>query len=151
MSGAGLQGAGTTSAGFGSPTRGTEEGGAILRDETTGASFGGRKIDPSTGDYVLDENDRLVGMNNIQQLVMLAVLNAAPALQDIDRLTDGFDRAASAILSNECQSLVDQGLIEVIGVRDVRLGARGGLKQGQAVYKFLWRDLTTSTDQESPI
>lgn len=151
MSGIGLQGAGTTSAGFGSPTRGAEEGGVILRDVKTGASFTGRQIDPRSGDYVLDENGRLLGMSTVQQLVQLAVMNAAPALQEIERLDDGFERAASAILTTACAPIVQQGIIAVIGVRGTRLGVRGGLKQGQALYSFLWRDLTTGTEQGTPI
>jgi hypothetical protein len=151
MAGIGLQSAGTTSAGFGSPTRGTEEGGVILRDESTGASFGGRKIDPRTGDYEMDENGRLLGMPNVQQLVQLVVMNAAPELGEIDRLNDGFSKAATAILSAACAPIVAQGFIEVLGVRDVRIGVRGGLKQGQAIYKFLWRDLTASVDRETDI
>lgn len=151
MSGAGFQGAGTTSAGFGAPSRGAEEGGVILRDEATGASLTGRRLDPRTGDYVVDENGRLLGMPTVQQLVQLAVMNSAAALQQIDRLNDGFERAATAVLTTACGPIVQQGLIAVIGVRNVRLGVRGGLAQGQAVYQFLWRDLTTNTEQGTPI
>lgn len=151
MSGIGLQGAGTTSAGFGSPSRGSEEGGVILRDTATGASFGGRQINPKTGDYVMDANGRLLGMDNIQQLMQLAVMNAAPALMEIDRLNDAFPRAATAILTVACEPIVRQGLVEVIGVQEVRQGVRGGLRQGQAIYRFAWRDLTTNLEHENPV
>ncbi len=151
MSGFGYQPAGTSSAGFGAPTRGAEDGGVILRDAATGASFGGRQINSNTGDYVMDANGRLLGMNNVQQLVQLAVMNSAEALQSIDRLDDSFDKQSGAILAAACQTIVNRGLIEVIGVRDVQLGERGGLRQGQALYRFLWRDLTTGTEEKTPI
>jgi hypothetical protein len=151
MAGIGLQSAGTTSAGFGSPATAAEQGGAILRNTLTGESMGGRKIDPRTGDYVMDEYGRLEGMPNVRQMVMLAVLNAAPALADIDRLTDGFAKRAEAILANEMTAIVSRGLIRVIGVRDLQMGVRGGLKQGQALYKFLWVDLTTNTENAETI
>ncbi len=151
MSGFGIQPAGTTSAGFGAPSRGAEEGGVILRDVNTGASFGSRSIDPRTGDYVMDENGRLVGMNNVRQLVELAVLNAAPALGAIDRLNDSFERAATAVLTDACEPIVRQGLIAIVGVRGVRIGVRGGLRQGQAIYEFLWRDLTTDSEERTTI
>jgi hypothetical protein len=151
MAGIGLQPAGTSSAGFGSPSRGAEEGGVILRDTLTGASFGGRKLDPKTRDYELDDNGRLLGMPNVQQMVMLAIMGAADELQSIERLNDGFERAAYAILSAACAPIVQQGLIETIGVRGLRMGVRGGLGQGQAMYQFLWRDLTTNTEGQTPI
>lgn len=151
MTGFGRQGAGTTSAGFGSPSRGSEEGGVVLRDTQTGASFGSRKIDPRTGDYELDENGRLVGMPNTRQLVLLAVLAAKPELARIDRLSASFERAASAVLTEHCKPIVDQGAIQVLGVSNVRMGVRGGLGQGQAIYKFRWRDLTTNTEQSTDI
>lgn len=151
MAGFGLQPAGTSSAGFGSPTRGAEEGGVILRDEATGASFGGRKIDPRTGDYVLDNNGRLLGMQNVQQRVMLLVLDAGPDLAAIDKLTEGFERAATAILTAKLEPLVREGVIQVLGVRDVRMGTAGGLKPGQAIYKLFWRDLSTNIEHRTEI
>jgi hypothetical protein len=149
--GIGLQSAGTTSAGFGSPATASEQEGVILRDESTGASFGGRKIDPVSGDYELDSYGRLLGMNNVRQMVMLAVLNSKNELGTIERLNDGFERAATAILTEALQPIVAQGLIEVLGVSEVRLGVRGGLKQGQALYRFRWRDLTTKIEHAEPI
>jgi hypothetical protein len=151
MSGFGLQPAGTSSAGFGSPTRGASEGGVTLRDTFTGDSFGGRQINPKTGDYVLDANGRLLGMSNVQQLVQLAVMNAGPALQEIDRITDSFAQEAGAILAAAVAPIARQGFIAVVGVQDVRLATRDGLRQGQAQFAFLWRDLTTDTEQRTAI
>lgn len=151
MAGFGAQPFGTSSAGFGVPSRGTETGGAILRDEQTSRSYGGRFLDPKTGDYEMDENGRLLGMPNVQQCVTIAVLNAREDLARIDRLNDGFVKAANAVLSSRLEPLVREGLIEIRGVTSSRLGVRGGLRQGQAAYVFEWVDRTTNEERETEV
>jgi hypothetical protein len=150
MRGAGLQGAGTTPAGFGAPTQNALGANAVLPDSRVGGSHGSRKINPLTGDYVMNDEGRLEGMNNLQQLVQLAIANAAPALQEIDRLDSGFERRVLAILNAAVAPLVTQGLIEVIGV-SVRMNEEGGLQPGQAVTLFRWRDRTTTEESETPV
>jgi hypothetical protein len=148
--GAGFQPAGTTPAGFGAPTQTGHGSNVVLPDPVIGGSHGSRKINPLTRDYVLNDEGRLEGMNNVQQLVQLAVTNAAPQLQEIDRLDGGFERAVLAILTAAVAPIVAQGFIEVLGV-STRMNAAGGLKGGQAVTVFQWRDRTTNEELDEVV
>jgi hypothetical protein len=150
MRGIGFQPAGASPAGFGAPTQTGLGANVVLPDVTVGGSHGSRKINPVTRDYVLTDDGRLEGMNNVQQLVQLAVTKAALKLQDIDRLDNGFESAVLSVLTGAVQSLVTQGLIEVLGV-SVRMNAADGLQPGQAATVFRWRDLTTTEEQATPV
>lgn len=145
--GAGLQPAGSSHAGLGQVVPSVTPGGALLASDDGSEVYGSRMIDPRSKDYVMAPNGRLLGMKNINQLVQLAVMNAGPKLDEIDRLNDGFENAASAILSAACAPLVAQGLIEVIGVRRTWMSERDGLRQGQAVVRFCWRDVSTGAER----
>jgi hypothetical protein len=148
--GTGLQGAGTTPAGFGAPTQTGRGTNVVLPDMSVGGSHGSRKINPITRDYVMNDDGRIEGMNNVQQLVQLAVTNAEPELMRLDRLDAGFEKGMLAILSAAVAPLVAQGLIEVVGV-SVRMNEAGGLKPGQAVTLFKWRDRTTSEERSESV
>lgn len=150
MRGAGFQPAGTSPAGFGAPTQTADSATAILPDASTGGSHGSRKINPITRDYVMNADGRLEGMNNIQQLVQLAVTNAEPELQRLDKLDGSFEKGVLAILSAAVAPIVAQGLIEVVGVT-VRMNESGGLKPGQAVTLFKWRDRTTNEERSETV
>jgi hypothetical protein len=89
-------------------------------------------------------------MNNVQQLVQLAITNAEPALMELDKLDSGFEKGVLAILTTAVAPLVEQGFIDVVGV-SVRMNKEGGLKPGQAVTVFKWRDRTTSEESEESI
>lgn len=163
MSGAGLQKAGTTSAGFGTSAVATGIGGEFLRDTKTSRSFGSRKIDPSTRDYVLDDggNDRILGMNDVQHAVQMsvhteqgsaAVTTMGHRLRTIDRITPNFESRVLSILTEALQPLIDQGLIEVVGFRGYRTGdGSNGLMRGATYGRLLWRDLTTNREHEEPV
>lgn len=69
---------------------------------------------------------------------------------ELDKLDSGFEKGVLAILSNAVAPLVEQGLVEVIGV-SVRMNSAGGLKPGQAVTKFNWRDRTTNEEQSETV
>lgn len=147
MAGAGFQPAGATPAGFGAPTQTGLGSNVVLPDAAIGGSHGSRNINPETLDYVFTDEGRLSGMNNVRQLVQLAITNAAPQLQALDRLDGGFQKGMLAILSAAVAQLVAQGFIAVVGVT-VKMNAAGGLTQGQAVTLFKWRDLTTNEEVE---
>lgn len=148
--GAGFQPAGSTPAGFGAPTQTGLGSNVVLPDSAVGGSHGSRKIHPVTRDYVMNDEGRIEGMNNIQQLVQLAVTKAEPELQKLDRLDSAFEKGMLAILNQAVAPLVAQGLIDVIGI-SVRMNAAGGLQPGQAVTKFLWRDRTTNEEQSESV
>lgn len=145
--GAGLQPAGNTQSGTGMHVPATLPGGALLSSDDGSEILGSRKIDPRSGDYVMNSDGRLVGMPNVRQLVQLAVMGSAPKLEELDRLNDGFEIAASAILTAACQPIVAMGLIEVIGVRRVLMGPPDGLRNGQAIVRFCWRDISTGKER----
>lgn len=148
--GAGFQPAGASAAGFGAPTQTGLGSNVVLPDSSVGGSHGSRKIHPVTRDYVMNDEGRIEGMNNVQQLVQLAVTNAEPELQKLDRLDSAFKKGVLAILSAAVAPLVAQGLIEVVGV-SVRMNEEGGLKRGQAVTVFNWRDRTTNEERSEPV
>jgi hypothetical protein len=156
MSGAGIQGAGTTSGGFGTSAPATAPDGAILRDTQTGRSFGARLIDPRTRGYVLDEYGRILGMNDVRQAVQLSILteqgssvvtSMGQRLRSIQRVTPNFEKQVLAILTEAVQPLVTQGLIEVVGFQGFTAGdGSNGLPRGAAYGRFLWRDLTSKQE-----
>lgn len=148
--GAGIQPAGASPAGFGAPTQTGLGSNVILPDSRVGGSHGSRKIHPVTRDYVMNDEGRIEGMNNVQQLVQLAVTNAEPALMELDKLDSSFEKGVLAILSTAVAPLVEQGLVEVVGVT-VRMNKEGGLKPGQAVTKFNWRDRTTNEERSETV
>lgn len=148
--GAGFQPAGSSPAGFGAPTQTGLGSNVVLPDSRVGGSHGSRKIHPVTRDYVMNDEGRIEGMNNVQQLVQLAITNAEPELQKLDRLDSAFQKGVLAILSAAVAPLVEQGLIDVVGV-SVRMNEEGGLKPGQAVTKFNWRDRTTSEERSESV
>lgn len=148
--GAGFQPAGATPAGFGSPSQTGLGSNVVLPDSSVGGSHGSRKIHPVTRDYVMNDDGRIEGMNNVQQLVQLAVTNAEPELQKLEKLDGGFQKGVLAILSDAVAPLVAQGLVDVIGVT-VRMNKQGGLQPGQAVTLFKWRDRTTGEEQSESV
>jgi hypothetical protein len=120
-----------------------------LPDSLVVGSQGSRRIDPLTKDYVFTDG-QLAGMNNVQQLVYLAIANAAPEFQKLDKLDASFEKGVRAALTAALAPLVAQRVVEITGVQ-VRMNAAGGLKPGQAVTTLLWRDLTTNEEQSETI
>lgn len=154
MSGWGSQPFGTSPYGLGTPAVASDLGGSILRDETTGEARGSRKIDPSTGDYVLDDTGRIAGMSDIHQLVILAVSTTKGSaavrrlgqeLKLIDRITPSTPRRIDATLRAAVQHLVNPGLIEVVDT-DVSV-----VRSGVVLARLHWRDLTTGKVHDTPV
>jgi hypothetical protein len=156
MSGAGIQAAGTTSAGFGTPSTATVPEGAFLRDTKTGRSLGARQIDPNTRDYVLDTNGRILGVNYVRHVVQMsvhtergssAVQEMGHRLRTIQRITPNIEQQILTTLTEAVQSLINQGLIEVIGFTHFVAGdGVNGLNRGAVYGRFQWRDLTTNLE-----
>jgi hypothetical protein len=71
--GAGYAPAGTSSAGYGVPDSAAVPNNAILPAILTGLPQTGRSINPQTGDYVFTTDGRLMGMDTVPQLVILAL------------------------------------------------------------------------------
>lgn len=151
MSGFGSQPFGSSSYGIGTPAVYSGTGGDVLRDAKTGARLGSRKIDPTTKDYVLDSNGRILGMNDVQQLVLLAtsttkgtsaMRSLGQEIRKIDRITSNFTQRVRNTLTAAVQHIVDRGLIEVLGV-SVQI-----LRPGTVYVALRWRDLTQGSSSE---
>lgn len=161
MSGIGLQKAGWTAAGYGTPATATGLSGAFLRDTKTGKSLGARKIDPVTKDYVLDANGRILGVGYVKHVVQMSlhteegsavVQDMGQRLRTIERITPNIERQILATLTKAVQPLIQQGLIEVVGFTHFRAGDdRNGMRRGAVYGRFLWRDLTTGEEEEEVI
>jgi len=156
VSGAGLQGAGTTPAGFGTPPTAAVPEGAFLRDTKTGRSLGARQIDPNTRDYTLDSNGRILGINYVRHVVQMSVHTERGSavvqglghrLRTIERITPNIEQQILTILTEAVQPLVSQGLIAVVGFTHFVAGnGLNGLKPGAVYGRFEWRDLTTNLE-----
>lgn len=145
MIGIGVQPTGITPTGYGSPSQSANPSQKVLLDAAAGVSTGSRRINPVTRDYVFNSDGNIEGMNNVRQLVQLAVTNAAPQLQELEKLDAGFEKGVLSVVTTAVAPLVAQGIIEVVGV-SVRTNEEGGLKPGQAVTVFKWRDRTNNEE-----
>lgn len=153
MSGAGIQKAGRTTAGYGTSASATVFGGGFLRDEVTGATLGARLIDPKSRDFVLDSNGRLLGMKSVRHAVLIAVHTVRDSsavrglgnrLSSIQRIGASFEKQILDILTEALRPLITAGLVEVVGFSQFRAGdGTNGMLPGAAFGRLKWRDLTT--------
>lgn len=160
MAGFGIQPAGTSSAGFGSIEPINPNSGRALNDPKKVGSYGSRRIDPFTRDYVLNNDGRVDGMPNVAQLVQLAItteFNTSAVrgmgnnLKKIDRVTANFEQVVLTTLTSALKRLVDLRLVEVLGFSSFKSGKKDGLQPGQTYGRLQWRDLTTSAVHEEII
>ncbi len=160
MSGFGVQPAGTSPAGWGTPDLADIPGGAVLRDPATGKSLGSRKIDSRSRDYELDENGRILGEADVRHLVRMALTTVRDSsvlrsfglnTTGMSRITGDFERRLLGAVTDAVRHLVTGGQIEVLGISQYRAGVNGGLREGQVYARFRWRDLTTSQEHEELI
>jgi hypothetical protein len=155
MPGWGLQPAGTTSAGYGTPPTAPTLTGKVYQDPSSGVVQGGRYIDAALRDYRLNEDNRLAGMNYVQQMVYLAVRTeqTSSALRELGHtlhtikvITENFEFRVLTVLTQAVQHLITAGLIQVLGFSEYRQGPDGVLLAGGIQGKFRFRDLTTGRD-----
>lgn len=156
MSGAGVQSAGTSSAGYGSSASATPLGGAFLRDTQNGKSLGARQINPATKDYVVDTHGRTLGRNYVQAAVQISIHTTRGSSADttlgnrlatLDRITPNFERAVLAILTDAVKPLIERGMVEVVAFKQFKPGDdRNGMIKGGVYGRFVWRDLTTGQE-----
>ncbi len=152
MSGAGIQPAGTSSAGIGAPEEGNPQSGAVFAG-ADGTANGSRYIDPQARDYVMNANGRLDGMPNVPHLVQFALLterNSAAVrsigqeLKSLDRITPNFEKRVLSVLTRALQPLVDARLVAIVGFSSFESSSTDkGLQPGRVYGRLLWRDLTT--------
>ena len=154
MSGFGSQPYGSSRYGIGTPAIAPIPGGSLLRDPTTGASTGSRRIDPKTRDFVRDTNGRILGMNDVQQLVEMVVQTVRSSsamrslgqrLGDIDVIGDDIERQVRNVLVQALAHLTSRNIVEIVGVSVTRL------HPGAIRTELRWRDLTSSQERTTEI
>jgi phage gp46-like protein len=154
MAGIGGQGVGGSPYGVGTPAVQEDLGGKVLTQDTTNKQTGSRYIDPSTGDYVLDDTARIAGMDDVKQLVFLRVKTSKGSaahqrlgheLRKIDRITSNIQRRVEATLTEALQDLIDDGMIQVLGVT-VQVA-----RPGVVFARLQWRNLLTDLDDEESV
>jgi hypothetical protein len=140
--------------GYGTPATAPVPGGGVLRDEKTGATLTGRRIDPRTRQYVFDEYGRILGMPTVPQLMHLALhtekgssvlADLGHELRDIETIGADYEHRVETTLAEALSDLVQRGLIRIDKVTTTRFGATG-------LYTVLsWTDLTTSQEHDTEI
>lgn len=154
MSGYGSQPYGSSRYGIGTASQAPIPGGSVLRDPQTGASSGSRRIDPVTRDYVVDSSGRALGMNDVQQLVEIAIqtvkyssaMNSlGQRLGDIDVIGDNIERQVRNVLEEAVAHLTSRNLVEIVSVVVTRL------HPGAIRILFRWRDLTTGEEHPAEL
>lgn len=153
MPGIGRQGAGSTNAGYGTTDPVATNGGAFLRDPTTGKTLGARRINPVTRDFVLDEHGRILGVDSVRHMVQMSIHTergsaadtaCGQRLRSLDRITPNFDKRVLAILTEALEPLVVRGMIEIVDFVGFKTGNdSNGLPRGAVYGRLQWRDLTT--------
>jgi hypothetical protein len=140
--------------GLGSSSAAPVRTGGTLLDAANGVSWGSRKIDPVTRDYVVGSNGRIEGTSDIQHLVHMAVStelgssavrNLGQQLRLIERISPNFQSLVRATLERAVQHLVDSGFIEVV---DTTVEV---VRPGVASARLIWRDLTLSLNDPNSV
>jgi len=151
MAGAGLQPAGLSPAGVGTPALSAIPGGVPLRDAVNNGSLACRFIDPSTKQYAFDANGRSLGMTETRQLVQLAVQTSKgrSAVKElgnemftVDKIGDSFVQRVQNVYQNALADLVARRLIAIVSI-DVTPNVNGSPTRAFVLLK--WQDLTTGS------
>ncbi len=151
MSGLGTDYLGVGPYGTGTPETAAGNTGLVLSD-AYGVSQGSRYINSRTRQYEFDANGRVVGMNNTQHLVQLAMLTvaASSAMVTLGELSPSgvigaaFVQRRRASVESALAPLVRSKLIEILSI-DVDTVNR------PVFTRIRWRDLTTTVEQETRI
>lgn len=152
--GAGFCPVGSAFAGFGSPSSVPETAKNIYKEPTSGEVLGGRRIDPVTRDYVIDERGRALGQTEAQQFVYLALrtdlgssamLELGNRLNTVRVITDSFEREITDVITSALAIGVQRGLLSINSISVSRMG------QSRLFARVRWTDLTTGREQETQI
>lgn len=137
--GAGFCPAGFAPYGSGTPDAAPIPGGSLLRDTLTGLTLSSRKIDPATGDFVMDAFGRIEGMTAGQQAMYIA-FKGENVFAGVDVIGPNFDREIRSRVSTAVQRAVAQGLISNVRTEIGHTGSR-------AFTLIRFFDETTKTEQ----
>lgn len=151
--GAGLSPAGTSYAGYGSPSSTISTNKTVLIDDY-GLNGNVRLIDPVTMDYKFDDDGNIVGGDGIQQMVYLALLtvknssviaNFGQAFTNIKVIGDKYKSKVVSEVNSALKSLVDQKKISIVNI-DIKINGTN-----QTRIHIVWKNLTTNTEQTNII
>jgi len=143
MTGYGLAPYGVAPYGVGTPAVAPIPGGKPLRDTLTGIATTSRKINPATGDYVIDAFGRVEGMTAGQQAVYLAI-KSKNIFEGIEIIGSDFSQVISSRISDALSGAVSRGLISDVASTVTSEGSRG-----YALIRFF--DETTQTEQTQEV
>lgn len=134
MNGFGKAGIGASSYGFGEPSQ-INSSTAKLWIKADGTQGNCAKIDPNTGDYVLDAGGNSVGDDSINQMVYLAfatILNSSTirgfgfdVRPDNATLSTGTAQRVKLAAYKAVKHLTDPGVISLVSVNVVRISGTG--------------------------
>lgn len=156
MAGAGIQKAGTTPAGAGTPSLAPVYAGVILRDDNTGMVAQCRLIDPALGTYVFDSFGRPKGTTEVRQLVLLAaktVLGSSAmtslgnSIFEVKTIGPTFQRDIADRLRTAFAPIVARGLMRINNI-DVQQ-MPDNRSRGIAVLR--WTDTTTGKEEATQL
>jgi hypothetical protein len=154
--GAGFAPAGTSSAGYGVPDAATVPNNSVLPDLRTGLPQTGRFINPATGDYVFTADGRLLGMDTVPQLVLLAMMttlgsSAIPTLgqtyTQIQEKSRDFQQQMATAITSALADLIKRKFVKVnsITVQQPPSNPDAGM------VLFQWTDLTTGLSYKNTV
>lgn len=146
MSGLGNGPMGTMPYGVGTPNTGAGNTGKTLVD-AGGTPQGSRYIDPVARDYVMNTDGRLVGQDNVEHLVSMAMLtvkgsSAVPSLgldEPSGVIGINFERTREAQVRLALGDLVKRGLIAIVSIKTDRTNR-------PVLTRAVYRDLTTNSE-----
>lgn len=145
MTAGGSNPGGASPAGAGLPVPGAPLADKLLIDKS-GNQANAVYINPTTGRYEFDANGRVIGMNGIQQEVLLAlktVLDSSVvggfghSLASVKDFTSDVDKRVDTIIREALQHLVTDKKISIESVVLTKLGTSRGM------LRVTWRDLVT--------
>jgi hypothetical protein len=133
--GAGTSPAGSSVAGVGVIDSAPQPGVVPLPDQFTGLSQTGRFIDQQTGDYIFTTDGRVVGMQTVPQLVLIALQDVD--LSRIQQKGPNFSQFLASVVQDALGDLIAQRLVLLLGVTVLEPNPDAG------VALVSWKDLTT--------
>lgn len=152
--GIGFAPAGVSLVGFGLTDTAPVPPKTILVDPYTGQQDAARRIDPYSGQYVIDAQGRIAGMNANQQAVMLAVktVRNSSALANFGNPANTIQRIGATVQKDltdayrlALKDLVDQKRIAIL---DVTVQSP---KPGAEYVLVRWRDLSSGLEQVTTV
>lgn len=150
--GMGVAPLGTSSFGFGIPDSILGPSSKILISSQDGQAKTAKKLDPLSGQYVIDSLGRFEGTDTVPQLVMLraktvrgssSLPNFGQSFTSIDRIRDNIQEEVTNAVNVAMDDLVRGKLIAINSVTIERFNTSG------LIIVMRWTDLTTQLEQRT--